>query len=50
MSSWATPKLRKKCKDFRLDEKKQIGMVLTHDKKGKLLKYRFRYKINELKK
>ena len=45
MSKWVSKKLQEKVVAIRVHEKKQIGMVLTHDKKDKLLNFRFRYRM-----
>ena len=49
MSEWLTKELEEKAKQAR-EEKGHIGMKLTHDKKGNLLKWNLRYKKMEVTK
>ncbi len=48
MSEWLTNELRNKAFDAR-QKKGIIGMKLTHDKKGNLIKWNLRYKIKKWK-
>ena len=43
MSEWTTDELRDQCHNYRTEELNQIGMILTHDKKGELVRWKLRY-------
>jgi hypothetical protein len=45
MSSWAPKELRAKVEGYRVHKKKQIGMILTHDKNDDLIDFKFRYEV-----